>query len=145
MGLLDTIKNDRDFARRSANTEVVTILSTLIGEIENALSRKQGLNSDEVSLNIVKKFVQSNSEVILVSENSREKLLAENALYQKYIPVQFTEKEIANIIYKLVEEGKITLGQIMAHFKANHSGLYDGGVVSKITKEVLNGQYGEVK
>lgn len=145
MSLLDTIKNDRDFARRNANTEVVTVLSTLIGEIENALSRKQGLDSDEVSLSIVKKFVQSNNEVILVSESARDKLIAENVIYEKYIPVQLNEVKISEVIYEVIKDGKITLGQIMTHFKANYNGFYDGAVVSKITKEILNGTYGEVK
>jgi hypothetical protein len=63
----------------------------------------------------------------------------EEALLNKYMPKQMSEAEIEAEVRKTVADGNAVLGKVMAHFKTNFAGTYDGAMVKEVATKVLAG------
>lgn len=111
---------------RNTHKESRTLLGVIIGEferIEKSPNRTIKEISDSEAINIIKKMIESNCLV-----NSLE-CLYENEILKQFIPSQLTETQIQGIID---ECNFSSIKECMTFFKENHTGLYDGKIVSKI-------------
>jgi uncharacterized protein YqeY len=108
------------------------ILKVLKGEIERNKGKVELTDADIVKL--VKKLIEG---VVETTNNEFEIKVLE-----KYIPKQMSDNEM-KIAINLVKDTEgwnspKDMGKIMAHFKTNYDGLYDGKSLSNIVKEILN-------
>lgn len=125
------IKDDRILAIKSKNNIEKTILTTLLGELDR--KSKSPSNGDVIST--IKKIMDSNLEI------NSEISIQENKILSKYMPKVLTNTEIDLIIENQIKENNFTnikdMGKIMKFFTENHTGEYNGKIVSNLVKNRL--------
>jgi Glu-tRNA(Gln) amidotransferase subunit E-like FAD-binding protein len=87
-------------------------------------------------MSLIMKF-NKGIEELLSLQPSNVKALREREIISKYIPKALSEEEIREFIKNRISLGENNMSTIMAAFKSNYSGQYDGKLVSVIVKEML--------
>ncbi len=140
--LINKLKEDRikHFKMRNDNP-VSRVAYSVLGVLIGDATKESKEPTDEKVIAMIKKFVE-NSKVCL--ENAKDELTKfssekEIEVLNSYLPKQLSEDEIRLIITSVINKtgGNANIGMIMKLFKENHSGCYDGALVSKITKEMI--------
>ena len=106
------------------------ILRVLKGELERERIAKD-FNDAAIS-KAAKKLVQ------LFEENGNDK--GEIEILQEFVLKQMDITELTEKVNLLKSEnnyGPSDMGKVMAYFRLNFEGFYDGAVLSKLTKEIL--------
>lgn len=129
MTMLATIKQDRMTAMKQKDEYAKSILTVLVGDIENIALRGTQV-TDENIVSLVKKYLISNEEM-RKAKGETDQLTAEKVVLEKYLPQQMTEQEIVEAIKA---SGATNVGGVMAYMKANYAGKYDGKLASEIAK-----------
>ncbi|MCK5600484.1 GatB/YqeY domain-containing protein [Candidatus Pacearchaeota archaeon] len=141
MPLLSKIKNDLNNARKASDRVALTILTTLYAEaaMQGKNSGNRESTDDEVTATITK-FVKNAKELLshIGDAETRDKIISEIAVYETYLPLQLSVKELTSIITNIMEvkEGDVipNIGIVMKHLSANYSGTYDGKLASEIVR-----------
>lgn len=107
---------------RNTHPESRLVLGVLLSEIDRGYN--PSLVTDEDCYKSIRFMMKSNIET-----NNLE----ENKLLGQFLPSMISEEVIKNTI---INEKFENIGQCMKYFKENHPQQYDGGIVSKIFKEV---------
>lgn len=127
--LYEQIKQTREDALRSKDSFTFTKLGTVLGEAKQLATKKENRDpTDEEVVSIVKKGLEGIGEMLEheFDNSKRSALLFERDLLQKYMPIQLSAPQIEVIIHNSALDN---LGKIMALFKLNYTGKYDGKVV----------------
>lgn len=121
--------NDEIKAAMIAKNEVKRdILRVLKGELERTSKTYDNATISKSA----KKLIES------IVENGSDK--GEVAILEEYIPKQMDLSTLTNEVVMLKEKhayGPSDMGKVMAYFKTNFNGQYDGKLLSTITKETL--------
>ena len=138
----------KDFLKNK-DTEKVTLLRMLLSAFQNeAIAKKkqeEGLNEDE-ELQILKREVKKRKDSIKQytsggREDLAEKEKQELEFIQKYLPEEMSEEEVKKIVKEVItsigEVAPSQFGQIMNQVMAKTKGQADGGLVSKIVREMV--------
>lgn len=136
MSLLDQIKADQLTARKAKEAIQASLLTTLIGDIQNVLKGPYKGTEDEVILSTIKKYLDANKEFQGKDPDAAtlSMLQVEQKVLQSYMPSQLSEDEILTIIK---DQALADLPSIMKHFKSNYLGKYDGKKLSDIAKSLF--------
>ena len=134
--LFNTLKSDLVKARLSRNVIETNTLRTLIGDIELAMTRPGATSLDEVTHQTLTSFAKNAK---ICRDQAVEQTLqwtkdTEIEIYNRYLPKLMSETLIREIIIHnfgdtLVEKQK---RDVMMFMKTNHTGQYDGALVSSI-------------
>lgn len=145
MTLLDRIKADSLVARK-ARSPIAGTLVTLLGEIstkEKTFNPARDITDAEI-VAIIRKFINGMDETLVAlrarlqtRHDDVEKVLAEKAALEAYLPQQMTEGDIETFVRAQVAAGSAKMGDIMAALKNEHGGQYDGKLASSVVKRVL--------
>jgi len=112
------------------------------------LEKESQLVDDEV-IEVVSSEVKKRKEAILEFEKGKRQDLVEKErreleILQKYLPEQLSEEEIRELakeaIDKIGAKELKEMGKVMAELMPKIKGKADGGLVSKIVKELLIGR-----
>lgn len=138
MILIDQIKKDRIDAMKAGDKTKRSILSLLIGDIENRFTGHQKPSDGDV-VALIKKYISNNEQTLDQMTNHDSDFGEEANILEKelsvlngYLPKQLTHIEIYNIM-KDVEDKSI--GSLMKYMKDNYPGQYDGKTASETAKE----------
>lgn len=133
MSLLEQIKADQLAARKAKEATKASLLTTLIGDVQNVLKGSYKGTEDELVLSTVKKYLDVNKEFQDKDPDSAtlSMLQIEQTVLESYMPSQLSEQEILTIIK---DQALADLPSIMKHFKSNYLGKYDGKKLSEIAK-----------
>ena len=136
MNLFEQLKADRVTARKAKDAISISILTTLVGELEGIAKRSGNEITDNSVIDICKKFIDNNLITLgfQVTTESADELMRENVVLSRYIPKQLTADELRSII---AASGISNKGLIMKHLKANYNGQYDGTVASKLADTLV--------
>ncbi|GAH90207.1 unnamed protein product [marine sediment metagenome] len=113
---------------------------------EKELAEKSFLTDEEV-IEVISSEIKKRKEAILGFEKGERKELAEKEkaemeVLEKYLPEQLSEEEIERLVKEAIEEVGAEdikdMGKVMAALMPKVKGKADGGLVSKIVKELLN-------
>ena len=147
MLLLEKIKKDQIIARKEGHKKIGELLTTLFSEA-SMVGKNNGNreSTDEEVIATVKKFIKNINETknnVQLSEMQLYELDSEIELYEKYIPKQFDENELKEIVNKLIEENGISkeprqMGVVMGLLKSKFFGQFDGKIASGIVKDCLS-------
>jgi len=141
--LLTKIKAQQLQARKNRATVESALLTTLLGEA--AMAGKNDGNRESTVAEVtatIKKFVKNidSLPVAAQSDISRQ----EKAILEAFLPKQLTEDELRSILiaemnlFGIQTVGmRLTMGDLMKFLKDKHAGTYDGGMASKLIKELL--------
>lgn len=145
MSILQEIKNDQLSARKSGNKIAALVLTTLISECEVVGKKNNREPTDEETISTIKSFL-NNLDIVITSfaGTTDPRVLtacAERDLLKMYLPHQLSEEQLTTIItgyFDILGEKNIKqMGKIMGMLKTEYPGQFDGGLASKITKELL--------
>ena len=137
MELLQKIKAARMQARRASDKVLTATLTTLVGDIEKGF--KDNLKG-HTSLAIVTKNLKNARTTLGLlkpdTENYQE-ILGDIATYESFMPQMLSPEELRRQVLKCRSVCDMNMGKIMAHFKVNFAGQYDGRELSSIVKGLL--------
>ena len=146
MNYIEKIKQDMYAAMKAKKKVKATILRSFLSNLKKIeIEKKDYLNNEEY-LSTVKQMVKQLKESIdAYSQAGRnelaEKEKSELSIMQAYLPKQFSEKEISELIKNTISEISAKnisdLGKVMALVMKKGGGKVDGGIANRITKELL--------
>ena len=125
-------------AKKNKDVLRANLLSTLYAEIFTlSKSGKELIEEDEIK--IIKKFIKNTDETLAldIPEEQKNKFKSEKAILESYLPQQLSKDEAEKIVGELTSQGKV-MKDIMAYFKENYSGRYDGKTVSELVRAKQN-------
>ena len=144
--MLKRIKADLLTARKSKDKFTAGILGALVSEgamIGKNMGNRETTNAEMQKL--IQKFKKGVSDTISLFEGKEtvpgmvEGLQKELEVYDQYLPTQLSNEEIEKEIGMFLQTNseKANIGSIMAHFRKNFDGQYDGKALAKITNGIL--------
>lgn len=139
MNLFEQIKQQRDIARKERNQVTLTLLSTLIGEIETKHRSNDKNYSDliQASQKVIKQTIDSCKEMYELKKD--DKFLNEISVLEKLLPKSLEDDEIKVIINDIKEkilDIKMLTKEVMSYLKTNYFGRYDSTKVLQFIKEI---------
>lgn len=131
MSLFEKLKSDLNSARKERDSFKVSVLSTVIGELE----RKSKDPNDDAVYSVLRKMTNDVCSIAGMSccGGSCSPARSEMILLESYLPSQLSEDELSGIISGL-KNGGAKIGDIMRHLKENYSGRYDGNLARKLSR-----------
>ena len=146
MNYIEEIKQDMYAAMKSKDKVKATILRSLLSNLKKIEIEKKEPIAEPEYLSIVKKMVKQLKESIDVySQAGRielvEKEKSELSIMEAYLPKQFSEEEILELIKNIISEISAKnisdIGKVMAVVMKKGGGKVDGGIANRIAKELL--------
>ena len=146
MNYIEEIKQDMYAAMKSKDKVKATILRSLLSNLKKIEIEKKEPIAEPEYLSIVKKMVKQLKESIDVySQAGRielaEKEKSELSIMEAYLPKQFSEEEILELIKNIISEISAKnisdIGKVMAIVMKKGGGKVDGGIANRIAKELL--------
>lgn len=146
MNYIEKIKEDMYAAMKSKDKVKATILRSFLSNLKKIEIEKKEPIAEPEYLSIVKKMVKQLKESIDVySQAGRielaEKEKSELSIIEAYLPKQFSEKEISELIKNIISEISAKnisdIGKVMAIVMKKGGGKVDGGIANRIAKELL--------
>lgn len=146
MGVLEQIGIEIKKAIKNRDDVVLRTLRMLKSDITYEKTKGTEDLSDDKILEIIIRASKKRKEAIEEYQKGgrddlAEKELSELEIIEKYLPKQFTEEEIQEIIEKKIDEhGEITkkdFGKIMGMLMKDLKGKADGLIVKRILNEKL--------
>lgn len=143
MTTIRMIKAARMAARIAKDAAATSTLTTLLGELDT-IAKKVPFKSDDDVVAIVRKFTGSVTDTIaILNERGQDTSdqVAELELLQQFIPQQMNEESLTEAILTIKSEVGATsmkdMGKVMGQLKAQYPNKFDGGMASKLVKELL--------
>ena len=146
MNYIEEIKQDMYAAMKSKDKVKATILRSFLSNLKKIEIEKKEPIAEPEYLSIVKKMVKQLKESIDVySQAGRielaEKEKSELNIMEAYLPKQFSEEEISELIKNIISEISAKnisdIGKVMAIVMKKGGGKVDGGIANRIAKELL--------
>jgi len=146
MNYIEKIKQDMYAAMKAKKKVEATILRSFLSNLKKIEIEKKDSLTDNEYLSTVKKMVKQLKESIDAYTQAGRNELAEKekselSIMQAYLPKQFSEKEISELIKNTISEISAKnisdLGKVMALVMKKGGGKVDGGIANRITKELL--------
>ncbi len=148
--LKEKITSDLKEAMKAGETEKVSALRMLLAALHNeaiALIKKEAGLSEEEEIKVIKREVKKRKDSIeqYTAGNRPELAEAEQkevVILSAYLPAEMSEEELKKIVGEVVAEmGEVApsqFGLVMKNVMAKTGGQVDGGMVSKLVKEMLS-------
>ena len=146
MNYIEEIKQDMYAAMKSKDKVKATILRSLLSNLKKIEIEKKEPIAEPEYLSIVKKMVKQLKESIDVYIQAgrielAEKEKSELSIIEAYLPKQFSEEEILELIKNIISEISAKnisdIGKVMAIVMKKGGGKVDGGIANRIAKELL--------
>lgn len=144
MTLLNEIKKNQLSARKAKASTDVSLLTTLIGDVE-AVGKNAGREvTDTDVVAVVKKFIKGAEETIAVAtkHNDDQRLgtaVYELAILRGYLPQQLAEDQLTAIVgHYLADAPGAKLGDVLKRLKTEYAGQYDGALATTVVKKLLS-------
>ena len=146
MNYIEKIKQDMYAEMKSKDKVKAITLRSLLSNLKKIEIEKKEPIAEPEYLSIVKKMVKQLKESIDVySQAGRielaEKEKSELSIIEAYLPKQFSEEEILELIKNIISEISAKnisdIGKVMAIVMKKGGGKVDGGIANRIAKELL--------
>ena len=147
MTILEKLNFDLKDAMKNKDSFALSVIRMAKGAIQlEAINKKKELSEDEMAVIISKQIKLRKDSICEFEKANREDLVNQNKaeieILNKYLPEQFTEEEIDNIINEVFDKIKPTsskdMGLIMKELSPKLKGKADMGVVNSKIKERLS-------
>lgn len=147
MTILERLNSDLKDAMKNKDSFSLSVIRMAKGAIQlEAINKKKELSEDELVAIISKQIKLRKDSIVEFEKAGRNDLVEQNQkeveLLNKYMPEQFSEEEINNIIDEVFEKVNPTsakdMGLIMKEISPKLRGKADMGYVNGIIKNKLN-------
>ena len=116
-------------ARKNGDKFAVTVLSTLLGEMQNKIPKDATPEQQHAQATaIVKKFIEGIDETLKLDgfTGNRVALASERAILEAFMPMQLNDAELKDIVATIVADVGKNKGAIMKALKTSYPNMYDG-------------------
>lgn len=131
MSLIEKISGDFMAAYKAKDM----VKKDFLGVLKTEVTKETKTPEDNFVVNKIKSMIKNAESTNSLSE---EELIILNS----YLPKQYTEDELKEIIQTIMGENNFSspsdMGKVMGFLKSKYDGQYDGKLASKITKDLLN-------
>ena len=147
MSLLSRLNDDLKLAMKAKEKTVLQVIRMIKASLQNEqIKLGRELTADEELTLLSREMKQRRDSLAEFEKANRddlvEKVVAEIAIVEKYLPTQLTEEEIRQIVASVIEDTGVTstqaFGQVMGKVRPQVKGKADGNLVNEIVKEQLN-------
>ena len=147
MSLLSRLNDDLKLAMKAKEKTVLQVIRMIKASLQNEqIKLGRELTADEELTLLSREMKQRRDSLAEFEKATRddlvEKVVAEIAIVEKYLPTQLTEEEIRQIVASVIEDTGVTstqaFGQVMGKVMPQVKGKADGNLVNEIVKEQLN-------
>ncbi len=141
MGLLATLQDEMKIAMKARDQARLDALRMIVSAVRYAEVDSPNL-SDEAIIAVLQKEAKKRREAILAYEEAGrtealEKEKYELSLIEAYLPKMMNEDEVRAKVSSLLDQTKgMDFGMVMKTVMAEMKGQADGGMVSRIVKEL---------
>lgn len=151
MTLADRLSDDLKKAMRAQDAVRVSTLRLARAAIQNATIERGRPLTDEETVDLLAREIKRRREAIdAFTKGGRDDLAhresLELAILMEYLPAQLGDAElralIAGVITELRAKDGKDVGRVMAAVMPRVKGRADGGVVSRLVRELLAGEAG---
>ena len=105
-----------------------------LGVLKTEVTKETKTPEDTYVVGKIKSMIKNAAATNSLSESELE-------ILNQYLPAQMSESDLKSEIELIINtnsyDGMKDMGKVMGQLKANYDGQYDGGVASKIIKEIL--------
>ena len=139
MSLYQQIKADRMTAMKAGNKLAKDTLTTLVGEIQTALTRPKAKSEDDTALQVIKATVQNiefnltkyTDDAVIAEQKAAKDVLV------KYLPTLMSDAQLESLIKAaIIEKGMNSQGAINQYFRSEHKGQYDGKRLNELFAQI---------
>jgi uncharacterized protein YqeY len=114
-------------ARKNGDKFAVTVLSTLLGEMQNKIPKDATPEQQHTQATaIVKKFIEGVNENLAHRGSDHPALFRELAILEAFMPMQLKPEELRSIVATIVADVGKNKGAIMKALKTSYPNMYDG-------------------
>ncbi len=147
MSLLSRLNDDLKLAMKAKEKTVLQVIRMIKASLQNEqIKLGRELTADEELTLLSREMKQRRDSLAEFEKANRddlvEKVVAEIAIVEKYLPTQLTEEEIRQIVASVIVDTGVTstqaFGQVMGKVMPQVKGKADGNLVNEIVKEQLN-------
>ena len=141
----DKLKKDSFDALKNRDNKRVDVLRFLISLIDKKELQlpPDGLTEAEEIAVLRKELKNKEESKEMFIKGGRKDLVDqmdyEIAIVKEYLPAEMSEDKIREIVEQVVAEKGNNFGMVMKEVMVKTGGTVDGGVISKIVKEKING------
>ncbi|MFC0233186.1 GatB/YqeY domain-containing protein [Vagococcus entomophilus] len=146
MSLLTWLNEDMKTAMKARDKEKLTVIRMLKSSIQNEQIKLGKELNDEEELTVLSREMKQRKDSLTEFEKANredlvEKVKAEIAIVEKYMPEQLTQEELTAIITDAIQQTGATsmkeFGKIMGAVMPKVKGKADGSQVNMIAKQLL--------
>ena len=147
MSLLSRLNDDLKLAMKAKEKTVLQVIRMIKASLQNEqIKLGRELTADEELTLLSREMKQRRDSLAEFEKANRddlvEKVVAEIAIVEKYLPTQLTEEEIRQIVASVIEDTGVSstqaVGHVMGKVMPQVKGKADGNLVNEIVKEQLN-------
>lgn len=137
MSAYQMLKDTSMTVRKARQKQNALTCSTILGEMETVSKRSGKEITDKIVYGKIRKAIEINHDnfKLVRTDEARDKITAENKFLNGLLPQELSEDEIRKI---LVELNPGHVGDAMQHMNANYTGRFNGGIASKIARELTS-------
>ncbi|MGG1677464.1 GatB/YqeY domain-containing protein [Neobacillus sp. NRS-1170] len=148
MSLLERLNNDMKQAMKSKEKDKLSVIRMVKSSLQNE-AIKLGVKelSEDVELTVLSREVKQRKDSLhefdkAGREDLVEKLRAELAVVELYLPKQLSEEELSDIVAQTISEvgakSKADMGKVMSAIMPKVKGKADGSLVNKFVQQHLS-------
>jgi uncharacterized protein YqeY len=148
MSLLERLNNDMKQAMKNKEKDKLSVIRMVKASLQNeAIKLGTKELSEEVELTILSREVKQRKESLHEFDKAGrqdlvDKLHAELAIVELYMPEQLSEEELSEIVKETISEvgatSKAEMGKVMAAIMPKVKGKADGSLVNKLVQQHLS-------
>lgn len=148
MSLLESLNNDMKQAMKNKEKDKLSVIRMVKASLQNeAIKLGQKELSEEEELTILSRELKQRKDSLHEFDNAGredlvEKLRAELAVVELYMPKQLSEEEVSKIVKETISEiganSKADMGKVMAAIMPKVKGKADGSLVNKLVQQHLS-------
>ena len=138
------LKDELKVAMKAQDRLRLDTIRAVLSEIQyEEMQKSVDELSDAECLAVAQREVKKRNEAIQFTEQAgraeeKQKLLAEIAILEFFLPKQLSSEDLEKIVVGLKESTPgASMPIVMKHLKENYAGQYDGKSASEIVKRVL--------
>lgn len=148
MSLLERLNNDMKQAMKNKEKDKLSVIRMIKSSLQNeAIKLGKAELSEEEELTVLSRELKQRKDSLhefdkAGREDLVEKLRAELAVVELYMPKQLSEEELSEIVKTTISEvganSKAEMGKVMAAIMPKVKGKADGSLVNKLVQQHLS-------
>jgi uncharacterized protein YqeY len=148
MSLLERLNNDMKQAMKSKEKEKLAVIRMVKASLQNeAIKLQTSELSEDAELTVLSREVKQRKDSLLEfikagRDDLVDKLKAEIAILEEYLPTQLSEDELVEIVKETISEvnasSKAEMGKVMSAIMPKVKGKADGGLVNRLVQQHLS-------